>query len=160
MQHDLNKLRDWLDSNRLSLNVSKTKCMIFGVKPYTDHVALKIDGSEIQLVNDFKFLGIWFNNQLTFETHADKLLNKLRYHLYILKNTVKLLNVSSRKSFFHAFVMSIVRYGLIVWWPHIKSDQKVKINNIISKCRSLCSIRNECINPETYFNIDMLQMYF
>ena len=160
MQSDLDKLKEWLDSNKLCLNIAKTKCMLLGVKPYNHDIDLKIDNCKIELVNEFKFLGIWFNNQVTFDSHAEKLINKLHYHLYIMKNTVKFLNDVSKKIFFHAFVMSIVCYGLIVWWPHLRQDNREKINTLVCRCKVLANIHNDSLKADTYFKIDMVKMYF
>ena len=59
------KLSDWMDVNKLSLNVKKTKCMVFSLrKSYSvsDDVILKGEG--IKQLSTFKFLGVIIDNKL------------------------------------------------------------------------------------------------
>ena len=63
LTHDLGNLKQWLDSNRLSLNVLKTKCLHFtgtrqkiSLLPSEPHICL--DGHSIERVNSYKL--IWF----------------------------------------------------------------------------------------------------
>ena len=61
LTHDLSNLKQWLDSNRLSLNVLKTKCLFTGTRykisllPSEPHVCL--DGHLIERVNSCKLGG-------------------------------------------------------------------------------------------------------
>ena len=63
---ELRKMIEWLNANRLSLNIDKTNFMILRPKG-TEIVALPsihINGSSIQEVDDAKFLGIVIHNKL------------------------------------------------------------------------------------------------
>ena len=59
---ELNKVNNWLHENKLSLNIEKTKCMIFHrhqkkIEPMT----FSINEVQIDNVSSFKFLGIMLN---------------------------------------------------------------------------------------------------
>ena len=60
---------DWFKANQLSLNLSKTVVLHF--RDHKDVGHLTIDGTEIPLVNNTKFLGVHLNNQITWTTHID-----------------------------------------------------------------------------------------
>lgn len=68
-------LSRWLKSNRLSLNTSKTKYIIFKPAnkrdPYCVH--LHFEDTLLEQVTEQKFLGVWFTEDLTWNTHVDKL---------------------------------------------------------------------------------------
>ena len=55
---EMNKLSTWFKKNRLSLNVSKTNCMMFGRSNQPDHHRVYIDNIVIERVNCYTFLGV------------------------------------------------------------------------------------------------------
>ena len=63
LTHDLSNVKQWLDSNRLSLNVLKTKCLFKGTRykisllPSEPHICL--DGRLIERFNSYKCLARW-----------------------------------------------------------------------------------------------------
>ena len=63
---ELNKIADWLAVNKLSLNVQKTKFLIFHYRQWVimenDLPWLMINNTQIERVTDFNFLG--FSNEI------------------------------------------------------------------------------------------------
>ena len=55
---EMSKLKKWFDNNKLSLNLSKTKIMLFGNCNLNNDVNVKIDGVDIERVYVYKFLGV------------------------------------------------------------------------------------------------------
>ena len=76
----------WLNLNTLSLNVKKTKAMAFHM-PQKKIIQpnIQINGSNIEFVDNFVFLGITINNKLNWNSHINKVTNKI-------SNTVGILN--------------------------------------------------------------------
>ncbi|KAJ0183012.1 hypothetical protein K1T71_000988 [Dendrolimus kikuchii] len=75
---------------------------------------LYIDKS-IKHVNCTKFLGLYIDNKLTWKFHTDEVcarLSKFSYALYMMS---KVVNVNSLLIAFHAYVTSVLRYGIIFW---------------------------------------------
>ena len=69
---NLLKLIDWLQFNCLSINLGKTKYMLFGEKDNTDSLpVLKIDDITIERVTTFKFLGVWLDDKLNWSKHVN-----------------------------------------------------------------------------------------
>ena len=59
---ELAKLSEWLGANRLALNISKTKCMVFHTSNRAvKYPNLKINNTDIEHVFEFNFLGVMFN---------------------------------------------------------------------------------------------------
>ena len=73
MQSDLNSLSNWLQLNKLKLNVKKTKCMLLHKEGLFPNVGLEVDGQSIEQVSTFKFLGVTLDNSLTFSAHYTEL---------------------------------------------------------------------------------------
>ena len=64
----------WLIAyNRLSLNVKKTKYMLFRKQKSSEirQLNLRISNDAIQSVNDFNFLGLHINSKLNWDTHTN-----------------------------------------------------------------------------------------
>ena len=72
MRIELETVKQWPLLNKLTLNVKKTKFVIFGSKyklRQVDNLKLYIDGEEIERVNTFKYLGLMLDCELNFESH-------------------------------------------------------------------------------------------
>ena len=68
----------WLNLNKLSLNVKKTKAMAFHM-PQKNIIQpnIQINGSNIEFVDNFVFLGITINYKLNWNSHINKVTNKI-----------------------------------------------------------------------------------
>ena len=91
MNYELENLEQWCKVNKLSLNAKKTKYILFKPKKYHIHFEkLNFGGEEIERIGEnckvtaFKFLGHWVDDNLNWDFHTNKLLNKLNSTNYIL----------------------------------------------------------------------------
>ena len=96
---EIKNVSQWLDSNKLTLNVSKTNFMIFKTrkKKINMPVRITIKDKNTEQVKSTKFLGIRIDENMTWKTHISFITNKisklsgvitkLRHYLDI--NTVK-----------------------------------------------------------------------
>ena len=78
MQNDLNMLTNWLNINRLKLNVKKTKVLLFNREALFPNVELFINGEPLDVVTQVKFLGVIVNNSLSFHPDYTVLHNRLQ----------------------------------------------------------------------------------
>ena len=87
---ELSKISEWLIVNKLSLNASKTKCMVFSM-PQKKVVfpRLKCADTEIESIDQFNFLGNTHDNHLNWNAHIIKLFGKISRNTGIL-NKIKL----------------------------------------------------------------------
>ena len=87
---EINKIYDWLCSNKLSLNVSKTKFMCFHApQKVMTYPFLKINNINIERVTDFNFLGLIISSNLKWNKHIDHIslkISKVTGILYRLKS--------------------------------------------------------------------------
>ena len=87
MNIELCNICNWLAVNKLSVNVSKTKFMVFHPhqKDVKDQIPnLRINDSEIELVENFDFLGIQLDENLKRKAHTNLIANKLSKYSGIL----------------------------------------------------------------------------
>ena len=65
---ELSKVVEWLNINKLSLNKTKYKCMIFHVPSKGIHsLTLKIDNTNIKKVDEFNFLELTLDSNLNWK---------------------------------------------------------------------------------------------
>ena len=101
---ELSKVFQWLSINRLSLNVMKTKFMIFhnkNKKIQNIVPAVNINNILIERVQNFNFLGIVINEQLNWNTHIDILCRKISRQIGIFYKLKHFLSCSVLKTLYH-----------------------------------------------------------
>jgi hypothetical protein len=111
-------LSKWLRDNRLSLNTDKTEFSIF-------HTArsripdscnnLTFDNTTINRVETSKYLGMVFDDTLSWAPHIRHLLNQLVKYTGIFKLIHKLVPTGCKKQLYYANVYSRVQYGIEVY---------------------------------------------
>ena len=79
INHDLSLLVQWLRSNKISLNTSKTEILIFRPKgkSITKHLNFRISGEKINTSSTVNYLGVLLHENLQWQTHIDSLITKL-----------------------------------------------------------------------------------
>ena len=71
LNNELTKITDWLSSNKLSLNVKKTKFMVFHTPlRRVNYPALKLNNVLIERVSQFNFLDIILSSSLKWDKHV------------------------------------------------------------------------------------------
>jgi hypothetical protein len=72
----------WCQENNLTLNVNKTKEMIVDFrKQQREHPPIHIDGTVVEKVESFKFLGVHITDKLKWSTHTDSMVKKAQQRL-------------------------------------------------------------------------------
>ena len=79
---ELNQINDWFLANKLSLNVEKTKYLLFHKLADQDYIPLKLPslqltGNTIERENFLKFLGVTIDEHLTRKKHMQLIENKV-----------------------------------------------------------------------------------
>lgn len=119
----------------MQVNTTKTKVMIFTLKRKKVHREFVFEGSPLQVVNEYKYLGLDFHNKLNWETCRAKRIQGGWKALYSLQNRcrrAKLWDWKTKKTLFELLVVPVVLYGCEVWgsstsakkWRQIKRLQK------------------------------------
>ena len=103
--------------NKLSLNVSKTKFMIFHT-PRTKinyNPNISINGISLERVKDFNFLGLTINENLSWKPHEDKIANKISKYSGILSRLKNFLPLHILKTIYCSIIQSNLNYSLLAW---------------------------------------------
>ena len=115
---ELEKVYTWLCYNRLSLNINKTKYMIFhtrGKNISLDHFNLKVDKSFIEYVHNFNFLGVTFNHNMDWNSHIDTVSTKISRSVGILSKLKHYLPLEILKTLYNSLIVPHFTYGILAW---------------------------------------------
>jgi hypothetical protein len=111
LNSDLERVYSWLCYSKLSLNISKTKAMIISYnKSLVRNSEIMINIQAVEIVSEYKYLGIIFDTKLCFSSHADYILSKLNKKFYVLKRCANKMNEESKKLFVNSLVMPHLNY--------------------------------------------------
>ena len=74
---ELQNLNQWLQANRLSLNIAKTEFMIISSRQKqltntNNHINIKIENNRIKRVASAKSLGVTVDERLSWDKHIDE----------------------------------------------------------------------------------------
>ena len=130
INHELLQVHEWLRANKLSLNISKTKYMMFrfpqkrsNTLPVLD---INIEGNRIERVTTFDFLGVTINETLTWRDHIQKLSCKISRVIGILSRCKKFLHTSVLVKIYNALILSRINYGILCWGYENKRIYKLQ----------------------------------
>ena len=117
LNEDLKLIFEWLCSNRLSLNVSKTEFIIFKPprKNLKERITLKLNGVTLYESNTIKYLGIIMDDRLTWKHHISELSKKLSKSIGVIYKMRKLCHQRVQLSLYFSLVHSYLNYGTCVW---------------------------------------------
>ena len=136
--NELNKVYKWLCANKLSLNIKKTKYMIFCRQGKKQHTLLniKIKNTLVEQVQNFDFLGITLNQNLSWGSHIDKVSYKISRCIGILRKLRFYLPEFTLKSIYNSLLLPHLTYGILAWGGntlHLWKLQKKAVRIIKNK---------------------------
>ena len=142
---ELSKAQVWFQANKLTLNIKKTKYILFR-NPNT-HVHLNdvlIGDNTIERVGEnckeksFRFLGHWVDENLSWKYHLEKLQSKLISANYALSTSKYLVPLRIRKVIYRSLFESHLHFGSIIYGScepkylsNIVTIQKRAVRNIV-----------------------------
>ena len=119
---ELEKSSDWFKSNKLTLNVKKTKYMIFSDKSLTTNSnGLHIGSQNIEQVGTnckekyFKFVGHVIDDKLSWEGHIQHITKKLASANFGINSSKRFLPLKIRKTLYHSLFESHLNFGVLLW---------------------------------------------
>ena len=119
ISHDLEKLRKWLVSTKLTLNATKTEFMLIGsrqrLSTLSDTLELSIDNVPIEKVSSVKSHGIYVDENLTWHFHVDKLCKKIASAIGAIKRVKPFVPQSTLPGIYNSLVQPHFDYCSLVW---------------------------------------------
>ena len=119
--------------NYLSIKI-KLNTLFFHKAREKDNIPLKlpnlfINDKEIERVTSIKFLGVLFDEHLSWKDHITVIENKISKNLGLLYRAKRVLDSDALKRLYFSFFHSYLNYGNIAW----ASTTKAKLKKTASK---------------------------
>ena len=139
---ELQKTSIWFKANKLTLNVKKTKFMLFSEKNDKINLQnknLKIGEQMIEQVGSnckekyFKFVGHVIDDQLTWIGHIEHISKKLASANFAVNSTKNFLPLKIRKTIYYSLFDSHLNYANLLWGC-AASKQLKRIESLQKKC--------------------------
>ena len=127
-------LISWCLANDLELNVNKTKEIILDfrkTKP-TNIDPLLINGSEVETINHFKFLGIQISANLQWEINVDQTVSRTQQRLYFLRH-LRSFGVSQALmvKFYRVVTDSVVTFSFTIWYNGATAEDRNRLARVV-----------------------------
>ena len=167
---ELQAIYDWLCVNKLSLNIPKTKFMMFhhkqsrinNLKPN-----LSINGNAIEFVPTFNFLGLILDENLTFDQHIQNTSNKVSRSLGTLNKLKRFLPKNILLLLYNSLVLPHLQYAILCWGS--KTSRLFKLQKRAMRIIT-CSKYNSHTDPifkalkllklADIYNLSLLKFYY
>ena len=114
LNYELSKIRDWLGTNKLALNISKTKFMVFHtISKHVNYPKQNINGNNIERVTHFIFLGLTLSSTLSWKHHIDKISLKISKSIGILFRLRDIYPRAALQNLYNALIMPQFSYCIL-----------------------------------------------
>ena len=116
ISNEISKITTWLHSNKLKLNASKSKFMIFFKH---SKIILKLNiwanGNQIDEVQEFNFLGITIDQNITWTRHIQKISIKISTAIGVLRKLKSTFPQHILRLIYNSLIHPHLIYGLNLW---------------------------------------------
>uniref|UniRef100_A0A8C7L4Z9 Reverse transcriptase domain-containing protein n=1 Tax=Oncorhynchus kisutch TaxID=8019 RepID=A0A8C7L4Z9_ONCKI len=104
--------------HQLLLNASKTKCMLFNRSlptPARLSSITTLDGSDLEYVDNYKYLGVWLDCKLSFQTHIKHLQSKIKSRIGFLFRNKASFTHAAKHSLVKLIILPILDFGDVIY---------------------------------------------
>ena len=140
---EIDNVYKWLCANKLSVNISKTKFITFHTtRRQATPPDLKIANTTIEHTTTFNFLGIHFDQHMTWKTHINNTLIKISRVSGLLHNLKHVLPQIALRTIYNSLITPHLTYGILAWGKHLTGLFKIQK-------RAIRAISNSKYNAHT-----------
>ena len=113
LEHNLSKIKKWMDEMKLCMNTSKTEIIVFGSGVQLHKVSfdqLSVAGDEVLRTSCIKYLGVHMDGELKLHKHITEKCKIASYNLYSIRCIRESLMVDACKQVVQSLVISHLDY--------------------------------------------------
>ena len=157
---ELSNIADWLAANKLSLNVGKSKLLVYSNKQTSKNVdgsecpledmGIFINGEKLKEVDHAKYLGALIDNKLNWSYQINAVSLKLSKGLGLLAKIRHYVPSNTVRSLYYSFINPYIDYNLLNWGMAAPSNLN-SINQKIKKAVRIISFKNSDYHTDPLF---------
>ena len=135
MQENIDGISEWSKKWKMVLNSDKTQVMVIttGKNDKTWKPTLKLDGKALEVVEEYRFLGVIIDNGLTFNAHVKKVIAKCRRRNNILRCLAGKdwgQSMETQRALYCTYVRAALEYASPAWYPWISETAKKDLERV------------------------------
>ena len=166
--NELDKINTWLKINKLSINVDKTKFMMFRTKQKrVDPIIIHFNNIVIEKVCFFNYLGIYLDENITWHNHTTMVQNKLSKIIGILNRLKNIYPEQVLLTIYNSLFLSHIHYGILLWGTRLncintlqkKAVRIITNSNYIAHSEPLLK-ELKLLKVEDIFHLKLLKFYY
>lgn len=118
IQNAVNEVQQWGVQWGFRISIEKTKVMFFTRKKISQELKIMVSGKELERVEIFKYLGVWFDKRLTWACHTQKMVDKCKRILNVMRCLCGIdwgATRSALKTIYTGLMRSVFNYGCIAY---------------------------------------------
>ena len=115
INRELQKINLWLQRNKLTLNVDKTKFMIFHKRKKVPNLSIALNDTTITKVDTFNYLGILLDSNLSWKSHTDMLVLEISRLIGVLHRVNKYFPKSILITIYISLITPHLNCDLLLW---------------------------------------------
>ena len=130
VQRDLDEISKWVSKNEMELNISKCTYLRFGKGKKEEVRNYSIGGIQLKVVDNYKYLGVVFNKDLTWKDQVERVTKKGITSLNFVFRQLYGVDIKIKEQAYRSLIRPILEYATSVWDPYregeIKEVEKVQ----------------------------------
>ncbi|TWW68206.1 hypothetical protein D4764_19G0000040 [Takifugu flavidus] len=131
---------DWSLRNNLQINAGKTKELVvdFRRRNNPPPAPVNILGTDVDVVESYKYLGVHLNNNLDWSHNTDALVKKGNSRLF-LHRRLRSFGVQGPllRTFYDSVVGSAIFYGIVCWSSSITDRDRKRMDRLVRRASSV-----------------------
>ena len=158
----LRRVLDWSNYNKLSLNASKTKCILFTNRHILNPPVIEINAIPVDFVDSLCYLGVNIDKKLKFQPQIDHLESKLARLCGVSYRIGPFFDISTARSFYYAYCYPSLSYCLAAFGGFLLcSERGARLCNLQDRIvknlfRAFCNFNTTV--DELYYRFRLLKL--
>lgn len=140
VQEAVDQVVQWANKWGFRISTAKSNFMIFGYKRKIPELSISMYGCPLERVKEFKFLGLWMDERLTWNHHISKVISKCEKVINILRSLSGSDWGAERDTLFmiyQAMIRSNFDYGCVIFGAAAKTTLS-KLDRVQAKALRVC----------------------
>ena len=140
INNELSRISEWLSSDKLSLNIKKTKFMVFHTpQRRVNYPVLKLNNVNIKRVSQFNFLGVVINSTLKWDKHIAHISLKISRATGVIFRLSRIYHREILLTLYNTLILPHLSYCILVLGSKIKNNHPL----LLIKKKAVGNIANE-----------------
>ena len=163
---ELKEVERWFRTNKMFLNVKKTKYMLFGLprSMLNEPFDLSISEGRLERLSEsstekcVKIVGITLDEQLTFKYHIEAVKAKVNRANFFIAKSKQLLPVDVRLLIYNTLVKSVLEFGSWIY-GNVSDNAMESLVKLQKKVvRNVAGVRGRCHTNPIYTELGILKL--